>query len=114
MKRGQCLILEPLLGHPKAVKKQTDLNLRETVNKLAHLDGGFVVSSNDYVLSATHYFNATSFDLDLLLGLGTHHIARHPALRRPEHWQTLSQKGPLSVCLAKGSFVPKSSPSYGS
>ena len=75
VKRSRCLILDPLLGHPKASKKLTNPNLRETVKELAQLDGGFLVSADGYVLSATRYFNATSFDLDLLLGLGTRHIA---------------------------------------
>jgi DNA integrity scanning protein DisA with diadenylate cyclase activity len=67
--------LDPLLGHPNAAKKLSDPNLRETLKELAQLDGGFLVSADGYVLSATRYFNASSVNLDLLLGLGTRHIA---------------------------------------
>jgi diadenylate cyclase len=74
-KYSRCLILDPLLGHPKAQKKLTDPNLRETVKELAQLDGGFIVSADGYVLSAARYFNVASLDFDLLLGLGTRHIA---------------------------------------
>lgn len=72
---SRCLILDPLLGHPKAQKKLNDPNLRETVKELAQLDGGFIVSADGYVLSAARYFNVASLDFDLLLGLGTRHIA---------------------------------------
>jgi len=34
---SRCLILDPLLGHPKAQKKLTDPNLRETVKDTFHL-----------------------------------------------------------------------------
>jgi DNA integrity scanning protein DisA with diadenylate cyclase activity len=69
------IILDPLLGHPKAQKKLTDSNLRETVKELAQLDGGFIVSTYGHVISAARYFNVASLDFDLLLGLGTRHIA---------------------------------------
>jgi DNA integrity scanning protein DisA with diadenylate cyclase activity len=74
-KRSRCLILDPLAGHAEAHKKLADPNLRETVKELAQLDGGFIVSADGYVLSATCYFNASSLDVDILLGLGTRHIA---------------------------------------
>jgi diadenylate cyclase len=74
-KQSRCLILDPLLGHPKAQTKLTDPNLRETVKDLAQLDGGFIVSADGHVLSAARYFNVASLDFDLLLGLGTRHIA---------------------------------------
>lgn len=74
-RRSRCLILDPLAGHPKSRKKLSDPNVRETVKELAQLDGGFIVSADGYVLSAARYFNASSDELDLLLGLGTRHIA---------------------------------------
>jgi DNA integrity scanning protein DisA with diadenylate cyclase activity len=73
--RSRCLILDPLAGHPKACKKLSDPNLRETVKELAQLDGGFLVSADGYVLSAARYFNASFHDLELHFGLGTRHIA---------------------------------------
>ena len=74
-KRSRCLILDPLSGHSKAAKKLSDPNLRETVKELAQLDGGFLVSAEGSVLSAARYFNATAQGLELLLGLGSRHIA---------------------------------------
>ncbi|GIX48845.1 MAG: hypothetical protein KatS3mg131_3056 [Candidatus Tectimicrobiota bacterium] len=74
-KRSRCLILDPLYGHAKEKKRLTDPNLRETVKELAQLDGGFIVSGDGVVLSATRYFDASSAGIDLLLGLGTRHIA---------------------------------------
>jgi DNA integrity scanning protein DisA with diadenylate cyclase activity len=75
VKLSRCLILDPLMGHPKAQKKLADPNLRETVKELAQLDGGFIVSTYGHVISAARYFNVASLDFDLLLGLGTRHIA---------------------------------------
>jgi DNA integrity scanning protein DisA with diadenylate cyclase activity len=75
VKRSRCLILDPLSGHPKAAKKLSDPNLRETVKELAQLDGGFLVSAEGSVLSAARYFNANAQGLELLLGLGSRHIA---------------------------------------
>lgn len=75
VKLSRCLILDPLMGHPKAQKKLADPNLRETVKELAQLDGGFIVSTDGHVISAARYFNVASLDFDLLLGLGTRHIA---------------------------------------
>ncbi|MDH3604263.1 MAG: diadenylate cyclase, partial [Candidatus Tectomicrobia bacterium] len=75
VKRSRCLILDPLSGHPKASKKLSDPNLRETVKELAQLDGGFLVSADGSVLSAARYFNAHAQGLELLLGLGSRHIA---------------------------------------
>ena len=74
-KISRCLILDPLMGHPKTQKKLSDPNLRETVKELAQLDGGFIVSTDGHVLSAARYFKVASLDFDLLLGLGTRHIA---------------------------------------
>jgi len=74
-KISRCLILDPLMGHPKTQKKLSDPNLRETVKELAQLDGGFIVSADGHVLSAARYFKVASLDFDLLLGLGTRHIA---------------------------------------
>jgi diadenylate cyclase len=75
IQHSRCLILDPLMGHAKTQKKLTDPNLRETIKELAQLDGGFIVSADGHVLSAARYFNVASLDFDLLLGLGTRHIA---------------------------------------
>jgi len=73
--RSRTLILDPLLGHPDEVKRIDNPDMRETLKELAQLDGGFVISGEGVVLSATRYFNATSTGLDLPLGLGGRHVA---------------------------------------
>jgi DNA integrity scanning protein DisA with diadenylate cyclase activity len=73
--RSRTLILDPLLGHPDEVKRVDNPDMRETIKELAQLDGGFVISGDGVVLSATRYFNATSTGLDLPLGLGGRHVA---------------------------------------
>jgi len=50
--RSRPLILDPLLGHPEASRRVTNLNLRGTIKELAQLDGGFVVSHDGIFLSA--------------------------------------------------------------
>ncbi len=83
-KRSRCLILDPLYGHPREKKRLTDPNLRETVKELAQLDGGFIVSADGVVLSAARYFDASSAGIDLLLGLGTRHIAAASITRQTD------------------------------
>jgi diadenylate cyclase len=46
--RSRTLILDPLLGHPEALRHITNLNLRGTIKELAQLDGGFVVSREEW------------------------------------------------------------------
>ncbi len=74
-RHSRCLILDPLYGHPRSKKSLSDPNLRETIKELAQLDGGFIVSADGVVLSATRYFDASAKGLELLLGLGSRHIA---------------------------------------
>lgn len=73
--RSRCLILDPLAGHPLERKRLADPDLRETVKELAQLDGGFVVSADGHVLSATRYFAASLEDAEPMLGLGSRHLA---------------------------------------
>src|SRR5271167_1482952 len=73
--RSRALILDPLLGHPEASRRVTDLNLRGTIKELAQLDGGFVVSGEGIVLSACRYLDAVAAQVDVPLGLGSRHIA---------------------------------------
>jgi len=73
--RSRALILDPLLGHPKASRHVTNLNLRGTIKELAQLDGGFVVSRDGIVLSACRYLDAVAAEVDVPLGLGSRHIA---------------------------------------
>jgi DNA integrity scanning protein DisA with diadenylate cyclase activity len=73
--RSRPLILDPLLGHPESSRHITNLNLRGTIKELAQLDGGFVVSHDGIVLSASRYLDAVAADVDVPLGLGSRHIA---------------------------------------
>jgi diadenylate cyclase len=73
--RSRPLILDPLLGHPESSRHINNLNLRGTIKELAQLDGGFVVSHDGIVLSASRYLDAVATQVDVPLGLGSRHIA---------------------------------------
>src|SRR5437763_6068662 len=73
--RSRPLILDPLLGHPESSRHVTNLDLRGTIKELAQLDGGFVVSHDGIVLSACRYLDAVAAQVEVLLGLGSRHIA---------------------------------------
>ena len=73
--RSRPMILDPLYGHPDALKRVDDPGMRETVKELAQLDGAFIVTDGGVVLSACRYIDATSEGLDLPLGLGSRHMA---------------------------------------
>src|ERR1700679_3773028 len=73
--RSRALILDPLFGHPESSRHITNLNLRGTIKELAQLDGGFVVSRDGIVLSASRYLDAVAAQVDVPLGLGSRHIA---------------------------------------
>ena len=53
-----------LCAHPRAARRSNNCGSQ-----------GFIVSTDGTVLSATRYFNVSSLDLELHLGLGTRHIA---------------------------------------
>ena len=73
--RSRPLILDPLSGHPEALRHVTNLNLRGTIKELAQLDGGFVVSREGVFLSASRYLDAVATQVNVPLGLGSRHIA---------------------------------------
>lgn len=75
LRRSRCLILDPLLGHPEALRRLDNVNMRETVKELAQLDGAFVVTGDGLVVSACRYLNASTKGLHLPLGLGSRHVA---------------------------------------
>jgi len=75
LKESRTLIMDPLQGHPKKDKHITNPNLRETIKELAQLDGGFLISGDGYVLSATRYFNTDTKGIEIHYGLGSRHIA---------------------------------------
>ena len=69
------LVLDPLHGHPDAVRRVADPAFRETVKELAQLDGGFIVTNDGVAVSAARYIDASSDGVDLPLGLGSRHMA---------------------------------------
>jgi DNA integrity scanning protein DisA with diadenylate cyclase activity len=75
LQRSRSLILDPLAGHPKAVRQVTDTNMRGTLKELAQLDGAFVISDEGVVVSGCRYLDATASDVELPLGLGSRHFA---------------------------------------
>jgi diadenylate cyclase len=75
LKSSKTLILDPLKGHPKALKHIGDPNMRETIKELAQLDGAFIISSRGIAISATRYLDADSKGIELPLGLGSRHVA---------------------------------------
>jgi diadenylate cyclase len=75
LERSHALILDPLLGHPSALKRISRPDMRETIKELAQLDGAFVVSDDGVVISACRYLNASAEGVRLPLGLGSRHVA---------------------------------------
>ena len=73
--RSRPLILDPLSGHPEALRHVNNLNLRGTIKELAQLDGGFIVSREGVFLSACRYLDAVATQVNVPLGLGSRHIA---------------------------------------
>jgi diadenylate cyclase len=73
--RSRPLILDPLFGHPEAARSIFDPNLRGTIKELAQLDGAFVVSEAGVFLAACRYLDAAGAGVELLLGLGSRHLA---------------------------------------
>ena len=69
------LILDPLAGHPEAVRHIAGHDLRETIKELAQLDGGFVIDDRGVVRHAARYFDTRSAGVSLPLGLGSRHMA---------------------------------------
>ena len=96
LKHSVCLILDPLQGHPDAVKHIADPNMRETVKELAKLDGAFIVSDAGIVLSAARFVNATAAGINIPLGLGSRHIAAASISR---------QTGAVAVVVSHSSVV---------
>jgi DNA integrity scanning protein DisA with diadenylate cyclase activity len=75
LSRSRCLILDPLAGHPPALRRVDHPDLRETLKELAQLDGGFVISGDGVAVSACRYFESHLPTSAQPLGLGTRHIA---------------------------------------
>jgi DNA integrity scanning protein DisA with diadenylate cyclase activity len=75
LERSRLLILDPLAGHPEAVRHVSDPNLRGTIKELAQLDGAFVVGAKGLFVSACRYLETAGKTVDVPLGLGSRHLA---------------------------------------
>jgi diadenylate cyclase len=73
--KSRALILNPLEGHPEALRDIRDPNMRGTIKELAQLDGAFVVSSTGIVVAACRYLDAAASPIEIPLGLGSRHLA---------------------------------------
>ena len=96
LKHSRSLILDPLFGHPDALKLIHLPDMRETVKELAQLDGAFVVSDAGVVVSACRYIDAFSEGIALPLGLGSRHMAAASITK---------QTGAVAVVVSESSIV---------
>ncbi|MGV8073213.1 MAG: DNA integrity scanning protein DisA nucleotide-binding domain protein, partial [Syntrophobacteraceae bacterium] len=96
MKHSRSLILDPLYGHPDAVKQIIDPDMRETVKELSQLDGAFLVSDEGVVVSACRYIDAFTEGIKLPLGLGSRHVAAASITK---------QTGAVAVVVSESSVI---------
>src|SRR3954471_5868627 len=75
LSRSRSLILDPLHGHPEALRCITDPNLRGTIKELAQLDGAFILTDGGIFVAACRYLDAPGAGVDMPLGLGSRHLA---------------------------------------
>lgn len=70
------LLLDPLLGHAREVRRLERREFRETVKELAQIDGAFVVDNDGTFMSAGRFIDVDlSTASDLPTGLGARHAA---------------------------------------
>ena len=105
LRRSRNLILDPLAGHPDALKNIEDPNLRETLKELAQLDGAFVVSGSGTAISACRYLSASAEGVDLPLGLGSRHMAAASITRMTEAVAVVVSESSLVRVFDNGELV---------
>ena len=105
LQRSRSLILDPLAGHPEALKNIEDPNLRETLKELAQLDGAFVISGSGTAISACRYLSATAEGVDLPLGLGSRHMAAASITRMTEAVAVVVSESSLVRVFDNGELV---------
>jgi len=105
LKRSKCLIYDPLLGHPGPLKSIDHADMRETAKELARLDGAFIVSDEGIVLSACRYLNASSEGINLLLGLGSRHMAAASMTRETQALAVVVSESSVVRVFAKGELI---------
>jgi diadenylate cyclase len=110
LKRSQCLIYDPLLGHPDPLKGIDNANMRETVKELARIDGALVVSEEGVVLSGCRYLNASAEGINLLLGLGSGHMAAASMTRETQALAVVVSESSMVRVFAKGELIEELKP----
>jgi DNA integrity scanning protein DisA with diadenylate cyclase activity len=105
LQRSKCLIYDPLLGHPEHLKNIENADMRETVKELARLDGAFIVSDESIVLSACRYLNASAEGINLLLGLGSRHMAAASMTRETQALAVVVSESSVVRVFAKGELI---------
>ena len=105
LKRSKCLIFDPLLGHPSQLLSIDNPDMRETVKELARLDGAFIVSEEGIVLSACRYLNASAEGINLLLGLGSRHMAAASMTRETQALAVVVSESSVVRVFAKGELM---------
>lgn len=79
--------------------------MRETVKELARLDGAFIVSSEGIVLSACRYLNASADGINLLLGLGSRHMAAASMTRETQALAVVVSESSVVRVFERGELV---------
>jgi len=105
LQRSKCLIYDPLLGHAEHLKSIDNADMRETVKELARLDGAFIVSGEGIVLSACRYLNASAEGINLLLGLGSRHMAAASMTRETQALAVVVSESSVVRVFAKGELM---------
>jgi diadenylate cyclase len=74
--RSRSLILDPLAGHDRSLRRLDDRSFRETVKELAQLDGAFIVDEDGTFVSAARFIEVDLKAANALpAGLGARHAA---------------------------------------
>lgn len=105
LKRSKCLIFDPLLGHPPHLLSIDNPDMRETVKELARLDGAFIVSEEGIVLSACRYLNASAEGINLLLGLGSRHMAAASITKETQAIAVVVSESSVVRIFARGEMI---------
>jgi len=105
LSRSRTMILDPLLGHPNAVKRIEDSGMRETIKELAQLDGAFIIAEDGIVLSACRNINSSTKGIELPLGLGSRHMAAASISRETEAVSIVVSESSVVRIFADGNLV---------
>jgi diadenylate cyclase len=80
-------------------------DMRETVKELARLDGAFLVSEEGLVFSACRYLNASAEGINLLLGLGSRHMAAASMTRETQAIAVVVSESSVVRVFTKGELI---------